>query len=34
MTMALKKTNDLVLMQCNTNYTGSLENFKYCNLMF
>ena len=32
MTMALKKTNDLVLMQCNTNYTGSLENFKYCNL--
>jgi len=32
MTMALKKTQDLVLMQCNTNYTGSLENFKYCNL--
>jgi N-acetylneuraminate synthase len=22
----------LVLMQCNTNYTGSLENFKYINL--
>lgn len=22
----------LVLMQCNTNYTGSLENFKYVNL--
>ena len=22
----------LVLMQCNTNYTGSDENFKYCNL--
>jgi sialic acid synthase SpsE len=24
--------SQLVLMQCNTNYTGSLENFKYCNL--
>jgi len=23
---------DLVLMQCNTNYTGSLENFKYVSL--
>ncbi len=23
---------DLCLMQCNTNYTGSLENFKYLNL--
>lgn len=32
MTMASKKTNNLVLMQCNTNYTGSYENFKYCNL--
>jgi sialic acid synthase SpsE len=32
MDMALKKTNDLVLMQCNTNYTGSKENFNYCNL--
>lgn len=32
MDMALAKTNDLVLMQCNTNYTGSSENFKYCNL--
>ena len=32
MNMAMKKTNDLVLMQCNTNYTGSDENFKYCNL--
>lgn len=32
MDMALAKTNDLVLMQCNTNYTGSPENFKYCNL--
>lgn len=26
------KTNELVLMQCNTNYTGSLENFKFINL--
>lgn len=32
MKMSLKKTKDLVLMQCNTNYTGSIENFKYCNL--
>ena len=32
MDMAMKKTNDLVLMQCNTNYTGSDENYKYCNL--
>ena len=32
MEMAMKKTSDLVLMQCNTNYTGSDENFKYCNL--
>jgi len=32
MEMALKKTDNLVLMQCNTNYTGSKENFKYCNL--
>ncbi|MEC2077310.1 N-acetylneuraminate synthase family protein [Metabacillus fastidiosus] len=23
---------DIVLMQCNTNYTGDLENFKYINL--
>jgi sialic acid synthase SpsE len=23
---------ELVLMQCNTNYTGSIENFKYINL--
>src|SRR5207249_4774733 len=29
---ALKHTNDIVLMQCNTNYTASLENFKYINL--
>jgi len=25
-------TEDIVLMQCNTNYTGSVENFKYVNL--
>ena len=30
---SLKKfNNDIVLMQCNTNYTGSIENFKYINL--
>ncbi|WP_421903783.1 N-acetylneuraminate synthase family protein [Maridesulfovibrio sp.] len=28
----LKHTKDVVLMQCNTNYTGSVENFKYINL--
>ncbi|MBT4732928.1 N-acetylneuraminate synthase [Candidatus Woesearchaeota archaeon] len=28
----LKHTQDIVLMQCNTNYTASLENFKYINL--
>ncbi|KAF0819042.1 N-acetylneuraminate synthase [Bacillus sp. ZZV12-4809] len=28
----LKYNNQIVLMQCNTNYTGSLENFKYINL--
>jgi len=28
----LRRTNDIVLMQCNTNYTASLENFKYINL--
>lgn len=32
MNMALKKTKDVVLMQCNTNYTGSEENYKFCNL--
>ena len=32
MRTALKKSKELVLMQCNTNYTGSEENFKYCNL--
>ncbi|PSU50930.1 N-acetylneuraminate synthase [Photobacterium frigidiphilum] len=25
-------TNEIVIMQCNTNYTASLENFKYINL--
>jgi sialic acid synthase SpsE len=25
-------TDDIVLMQCNTNYTGDKENFKYVNL--
>lgn len=29
---ALKHTRQLVLLQCNTNYTGELENFKYINL--
>ncbi|MBE8233728.1 MAG: N-acetylneuraminate synthase [Endozoicomonadaceae bacterium] len=28
----LNHTGDIVLMQCNTNYTASLENFKYINL--
>lgn len=28
----LSVNHDLVLMQCNTNYTASLENFKYVNL--
>tara|TARA_B110000967_G_scaffold117159_1_gene119876 strand:+ start:3474 stop:4538 length:1065 start_codon:yes stop_codon:yes gene_type:complete len=32
MKLVLGKTNDIVLMQCNTNYTGSAENFSYCNL--
>lgn len=32
MDYSLAKTKDIVLMQCNTNYTGSSENFKYCNL--
>lgn len=27
-----KHTSELVLMQCNTNYTASLENFAYVNL--
>ena len=32
MNTIMKHTNDVVLMQCNTNYTASLENFKYINL--
>ena len=32
MTTALRKNKNIVLMQCNTNYTASLENFKYINL--
>jgi sialic acid synthase SpsE len=32
MNTLLSTTTDVVLMQCNTNYTGSLENFKYINL--
>jgi sialic acid synthase SpsE len=28
----LKHGRQLILMQCNTNYTGSLENFSYVNL--
>lgn len=28
----LKGSEDIVLMQCNTNYTASTENFKYINL--
>ncbi|MAZ43682.1 MAG: N-acetylneuraminate synthase [Legionellales bacterium] len=28
----LSINKELVLMQCNTNYTGNLENFKYINL--
>lgn len=28
----IKYNSNIVLMQCNTNYTGSLENFKYINL--
>lgn len=29
MSIALKHTKKIVLMQCNTNYTASLENFKH-----
>lgn len=32
MSILLQRTSDIVLMQCNTNYTASLENFKYINL--
>jgi sialic acid synthase SpsE len=28
----LSKTPNLILLQCNTNYTGSVENFNYVNL--
>jgi len=27
-----KNTKDIVLMQCNTNYTANIDNFKYINL--
>ena len=30
--LILSRNKQLVLMQCNTNYTGSVENFKYINL--
>ena len=30
--VALSINPDLILMQCNTNYTGDLENFKYIHL--
>lgn len=32
MNTVLMRIKDVVLMQCNTNYTASLENFKYINL--
>ena len=32
MSVALENKKDVVLMQCNTNYTASLENFKYIEL--
>jgi sialic acid synthase SpsE len=32
MDILLKYTKDIVLMQCNTNYTGNVDNFHYCNL--
>lgn len=32
MAVLSKNTNDIVLMQCNTNYTGSVDNFKFVNL--
>ena len=32
MDLLLSRTRDVVLMQCNTNYTGSLENFRFVNL--
>ena len=32
MSVLQKNTKDIVLMQCNTNYTAKVENFKYINL--
>ena len=32
MSLAKNKSNNIVLMQCNTNYTANQENFKYINL--
>lgn len=32
MSILQKETKDIVLMQCNTNYTASIENYKYVNL--
>jgi N-acetylneuraminate synthase len=32
MSVLKKNTDDIILMQCNTNYTASLENFKCINL--
>ncbi len=32
MNTIMQHTQDVILMQCNTNYTASLDNFKYINL--
>lgn len=32
MNLTKKYNNDIVLMQCNTNYSGTADNFNYCNL--
>lgn len=32
MDLALSISKEVVLMQCNTNYTGSIENYAFCNL--
>lgn len=32
MSIVKRHTNNICLMQCNTNYTGSMKNFKYINL--
>jgi sialic acid synthase SpsE len=32
MNAIMRHTNQIVLMQCNTNYTAALDNFKYINL--